>query len=284
MRGLVTAVLALLGFYAAVVAVALALFALVPPRWTRGAPGLAVTSVPTVLAALAISALLVRAGVSRWATLGWRGTRHGLRWFAAGVAAGLAMAAAALVLTVVAGEARITVTREPTGAYPGAALNVGLVLAVAALAEELVFRGYPLARLARGAGKVGASVALAAVFVGPHAWNPNASAIGLANIALASLVLSAAFFGPSGLPVAWGVHFGWNGGLSLGADAPVSGVAFGLPVLEFTAGGPAWWTGGAFGPEAGVAATLVMAAALAGFVRLAGEGPAPPESGGGARA
>jgi membrane protease YdiL (CAAX protease family) len=107
------------------------------------------------------------------------------------------MAVAALLLAVWAGSARIEVTGEPVTRYLGAAMQVGGVLAVAAFAEELLFRGYPLARLARPLGRVGAS-----------GWNPNVSNLGLTNIALASLVLSAAFFTPGGLPVAWGVHFG----------------------------------------------------------------------------
>ncbi|MEE8572380.1 MAG: CPBP family intramembrane glutamic endopeptidase, partial [Gemmatimonadota bacterium] len=125
-----------------------------------------------------------------------------------------------------------------------------------------LFRGYPLARLAVPLGKVGASVALAVVFAGAHLTNPEVSTLGLVNIGLASLVLSAAFFTPGGLPLAWGVHLGWNGGLALGADAPVSGLTFDIPALEFVTERSAWVTGGSFGPEGGIAASVAMAVAL----------------------
>lgn len=253
---------ALLGFYLAVLLLAWPMMLLVPRQWTRGVLGLGATSVPTVIAALIVSALLVRQGTSRWETLGWRGVRHGLSWFGKGAALGLGMAMAALMLAVWGGTARIVVSGGAVVGYAVAALRVGAVLLVAALAEELLFRGYPLARLAKAIGRVGASIVLGLVFVLLHAGNPNVTRLGLTNIGLASLVLSAAFFTPGGLPLAWGLHFGWNGGLGLGADAPVSGLSFDLPVLDFVTGGPSWFTGGAFGPEGGLVATVVMSLTL----------------------
>ena len=104
---------------------------------------------------------------------------------------------------------------------------------------------------------------LAIVFALAHLFNPNVSTLGLVNIGLASLVLSAAFFTPGGLPAAWGVHWGWNAGLGLLADAPVSGLEFDLPVVDFTPGEPVWLAGGSFGPEGGLVATLVMMVVLA---------------------
>jgi membrane protease YdiL (CAAX protease family) len=163
---------------------------------------------------------------------------------------------------VAVGGARIEATGDPFPAYAQAAGTLLAGLAVAALAEELLFRGFPLARLAEPFGKVGASVLLAVLFAAAHLRNPDVSPLGLVNIALASLVLSAAFFTPGGLPMAWGVHWGWNGGLAVGADAPVSGLTFDMPALEFHTGRTAWVTGGAFGPEGGIAASVALALAL----------------------
>lgn len=256
-----------MGFYLAVFLVALSLFRLIPAPWMRGTAGIGVSWLPTVLGALAVNAALVKWRGYPSAALGWRGRGQTVRCFAAGTAVGVAMAFGALTLAVVAGGARIVVLDGGIGSYASAAVGLALVLLVAALGEELLFRGYPLARLAQGVGRVPASLALAVVFVGMHVANPATSVLGLANIGLAALVLSAAFFTTGGLPLAWGVHFGWNGGLSLGADAPVSGIPFGLPLLDFTAGGPGWLTGGSFGPEGGLVATVVMALALVGLVR-----------------
>ena len=67
------------------------------------------------------------------------------------------------------------------------------------------------------------------------------------------------------MPAAWGAHLGWNAGLGVGVDAPVSGIAFHVPGIEYSAGGAVWIGGGAFGPEGGVIATLVMAAVTIWF-------------------
>ena len=55
---------------------------------------------------------------------------------------------------------------------------------------------------------------------------------------------------------AFGAHLGWNATLAALA-APVSGLPFDIPYIDYRMGGPAWLTGGAFGPEGGLLATAV---------------------------
>ena len=261
-----SAIAALVGFYLAVALIALPLGYAIPAAWKSGILGIGIQTLPIVVAALFVSHLLVRRRLATWEMMGWRG--RGLKAFGLGAGLGIAMALLALLIAMGPGSARLGLSGEPLTAYLPAALAVVIGLAVAALAEELLFRGYPLARLARPIGKVGASVALAAVFAAAHLANPGATPFGVINIGLASLVLSAAFFTPGGLPAAWGWHLGWNAGLGL-ADAPVSGIAPRLPTLEFHTGGPLWVTGGAFGPEGGLSATVAMGLALIWLSRSA---------------
>jgi membrane protease YdiL (CAAX protease family) len=257
-----SAVAALVGFYLAVALVALPLAAAIPEAWKAGAFGIVAQALPVVTAGMLVSVLLVRRRLASWEMLGWHGRSRDLRAFGAGVGLGAGMAAVALLVAMLAGGAALWLSGESLGAYLPAAARLGVGLAVAALAEEVLFRGYPLARLAQPVGRIGASVVLAALFAAAHLANPQVSPLGLANIGLASLVLSAAFFTPGGLPAAWGLHLGWNAGLGLGADAPVSGIALELPMLEYRTGGPSWVTGGGFGPEGGVAASVAMGLAL----------------------
>ncbi|NIM50236.1 MAG: CPBP family intramembrane metalloprotease [Gemmatimonadales bacterium] len=271
------AVAALLAFYGAVAVIAVAITIVVPASWAAGRYGLLVGVLPVMIAALVVNGVVVARGWSSWRTLGWQGGTRDAASFGLGVGLGVVMAAVALLAAMTLGTARLELTGEPLGAYLSAAAPVGIGLVMAALAEELVFRGYPLVRLAKPIGKVWASMGLALVFAALHLGNPEVSALGLVNIGLASLVLSAAFFTPGGLPAAWGVHLGWNAGLGLGADAPVSGIAFQLPILEFVTGGPSWVTGGAFGPEGGLAATVAMGAALIWLSRrVTGAGKGEP--------
>ncbi len=266
-RVVVSAVGVVLVFYGATALIALGILAAMPAAWASGPSGLMVSSIPVVLAALSVNVLLVWRSQTTWRQLGWPGVRVSGRELLRGIAVGVAMAVGAVALAVVPGGARLISTGEPWSAYAVAAATLGLGLAVAALAEELLFRGFPLARLAEIMTRPGASLLLAGLFVLAHRGNPDVSIAGSINIGLAALVLSAAFFRPGGLPLAWGVHWGWNGGLALGADAPVSGLRFDVPRVEFEPGSTAWVTGGAFGPEGGVVATAVMVLALIWFGR-----------------
>ena len=270
-----SALAALLVFYGVVMLIGVTTVGIVglfaPEHWWEGVGGTLTQGIGLIAAGVTINVALVRRGWSTWDTLGWGST--GIPWdFGFGIAAGVVMAFGALAIVFAVGGAEIYLSGESFGRYLGKAVPYGVVLAVAALGEELVFRGYPLARLARSLGRGGASLALALVFAGAHLWNPDVSAFGLTNIALASLVLSAAFFGPGGIPTAWGLHLGWNGAFALVVDAPVSGVRFDLPAMEYEGGMHAWITGGAFGPEGGLATTVVMAVALMWFVRGAKRG------------
>ena len=257
-----SAVGAVLAYYGAVVVIGIGIGGAMPEGWRAGPWGTVAATMPMVLAAGGVSALIAGRGWASWRFLGWPPPRASTAALLRGVTTGCAMAAVALLVAVVAGGAGIAVTGEPASAYLRAAGPLLAGLASAALAEELLFRGFPLARLAEPLGKVSASVLLAVVFAAAHVRNPGVSALGLTNIALASLVLSAAFFTPGGLPLAWGVHWGWNGGLAAGADAPVSGLSFHMPAIAFDTGRTAWVTGGGFGPEGGIAATVAMALAL----------------------
>jgi len=62
---------------------------------------------------------------------------------------------------------------------------------------------------------------------------------------------------------ATGVHFGWNWTMSFAADLPVSGLPMDTPGIEASVTGPRLWTGGDFGPEAGLVVTAVTLAGIA---------------------
>lgn len=209
-----------------------------------------------------IATLVVGRWIDRheWAALGWTAPRRLWLRFALGVALGGVMAAVAIGITLADG-ARVSLTSLTGSWLPVAgAFAVGLV--AAALSEELMFRGYPLRRLAEAIGPGAATAVLAIGFAVAHLHNPNVSALGAANIALAAVWLSVAFFS-GGMGLAWGLHAGWNMTLSLVFDAPVSGVRFDVPGVDYGLGRHAWVGGGVFGPEGGAVGTLALLAGTA---------------------
>jgi membrane protease YdiL (CAAX protease family) len=191
-----------------------------------------------------------------WDRMGWRrGTGTALL---RGTGIGAAMAVLAIGLALVCG-ARLSFTSD-WSVWAGVAVPLLIGLLLSALGEELGFRGYPMRRLADGIGVLPAMLLLALVFGLAHRGNPSATVFSTVNVALAAIWLTIAFFSSGGMPLAWGAHFGWNAGLALLFDAPVSGYTFQVPVVEYTAGARAWVDGGAFGPEGGIVATIALLA------------------------
>src|SRR5712692_763829 len=159
--------------------------------------------------------------------------------------------------------------------WGAAALPLGTGFLLAALTEELMFRGYPLRRLAHALGQAPATALAAGCFGLAHLSNPSATAFSTVNVALAGVWLACAFFSPGAMPLAWGTHFGWNATLALGFAAPVSGYAFPVPTLAYRPGPHGWIDGGAFGPEGGIVATLVMLGGAAALIAWTRRAPPP---------
>ena len=202
------------------------------------------------------------------AQLGWvsQGREKG---FGRGMLGAVVLALVAMLLSVLFGGARWL---PDAGGVSDYLRNVGLttgVLAPAALAEEIAFRGLPLVLLASVFGRGTAILIMSLIFGLAHGLNPEVTPLAIGNVALAGVFLSLAFYAPGGIWTAWGAHLGWNATLAA-LDAPVSGLPFRIPLINFDPGTATWFTGGSFGPEGGVAATLALCVgcvALAGYVR-----------------
>jgi len=117
--------------------------------------------------------------------------------------------------------------------------------------EELLSRGYHLQTLASGLNLVGGIVLSSAVFGLLHLGNPNATWISAAGIFLAGLFLAYGYVRTRQLWLSIGLHIGWNFFEGVVFGFPVSGLDI-YPFTHIRIQGPELWTGGAFGPEAGL--------------------------------
>ena len=143
-----------------------------------------------------------------------------------------------------------------------------LTLVVAALAEEIAFRGYPYRRLIEAIGPVAATILLSLFFGFLHALNPNATLTSVLVTILAGIVLSVAWLRTHGLWLPWGLHFAWNASMGLLFGLPVSGMTDFSTVVQTRAFGHLSLTGGDYGPEGAIFTAVVLLIALAVLVSV----------------
>lgn len=176
-------------------------------------------------------------------------------------AAGLLLGAGTMLLI---GATLLALNPQPL--RPGRAawwsfLLDAVALFPAAAAEEVAFRGYLQRALTTWRGPVVGILVPSIIFALFHAPNPNVSVLALVNIALAGAVFAVAAerTGTLWLPIA--CHYAWNLTQGPVLGLPVSGMAWN-GLLALPAGGPAWLTGGDFGPEGGLLSTGVLLLSL----------------------
>jgi membrane protease YdiL (CAAX protease family) len=119
--------------------------------------------------------------------------------------------------------------------------------------EEVLSRGYHLQTIESGLNTFWAVLLSSIIFGIMHLSNPNSGSIWLVSIGvlLAGVFLAYGYLRTRQLWLPIGLHIGWN---------IFEGVVFGFPVsgmptyqlLRNNITGPEIWTGGSFGPEAGL--------------------------------
>ncbi|HEX8671966.1 MAG TPA: type II CAAX endopeptidase family protein [Longimicrobium sp.] len=224
--------------------------------------------VAMLLGGLLASAVMLRAVDRRpFGALGFALEPRAARDSAVGFGIGGGLLAGAVVLLVVAGTARWVADDGSAAEYAVSLARALAIFTVAAAAEEVMFRGYALQALVQGTGVWPAILLTSAAFAAGHANNPNVTWLGLANIFLAGIMLAVAYLRTRSLWFATALHMGWNWVMSALLDFPVSGAQFDTPLYSAREMGADWWTGGPFGPEAGLAATFAIVAGTAWMMR-----------------
>jgi len=134
-----------------------------------------------------------------------------------------------------------------------------LTLGFAAAWEELTFRGYMFQSLIQSITFLPAMMVFAALFSAAHWGNPNCTALALVNVGLAAVLFSFSYQKTRSLWLPIGLHLGWNFTQTTVCSFPTSGNDFSsLQLFELTQTGPGWVTGGEFGPEGGILATVAL--------------------------
>ena len=151
----------------------------------------------------------------------------------------------------------------PAAAAPITAAALALMLIIfilVAVNEELLVRGYILQNLTEAYGKNKAVLASALLFGAMHLTNANASLAGVLNITLSGILFATAYWATDSLYLPIGLHLSWNFFLGPVFGFPVSGFSHWPSLISTTVTGPKLWTGGAFGPEAGLTGLFAILA------------------------
>lgn len=231
-----------------------------------------VASLPAVLIALWVAGRLLDRR-----PFGDFGFRLSGGWFldlGFGLMLGAGLMAAIFFIQLSAGWVTVTGTFETV--RPGASFGLAVLAPVVTflcvgIYEEALSRGYLLRNIAEGlnlpgigprGGIVLAWIVSSAIFGALHLPNPNSTLLSTANITLAGLLLGAGYVLTGELAIPIGVHITWNFFQGTVFGFPVSGLQpIGATFVNARETGPDLFTGGGFGPEAGL---LVVAATILG--------------------
>jgi membrane protease YdiL (CAAX protease family) len=183
-----------------------------------------------------------------------------LRDLIIGSAVGVASLVVAVGIAAGASGLRFSINEAGVTSMGRSMLGSALLLIVAALAEEALFRGYPLQTFSR-ARLAWIGVLLTLLLFGyVHLQNPNVvPGASFANTALAGLWLAVAYLRTRSLWLPLGVHWAWNWAQGWLFGLPISGLNLvSHPLLKATDNGPSWLTGGSYGIEGGLACTISL--------------------------
>jgi hypothetical protein len=208
------------------------------------------------LIAVTLSIFIARRFLDRrsFASLGLRTTGNAGRDFAAGVAMTCLMMGSIFALESAFGWLRVESFAWQTESLGAVVRGVLLFAAICVLVgwkEELMSRGYHLQTVASGTSLTWGWLVSSAVFGVLHLANPHASLLSVAGIILAGLFLGYAYIRTGSLWLSIGLHTGWNFFEGVVFGFPVSGLPF-YTLPRISVSGPVLWTGGEFGPEAGL--------------------------------
>lgn len=196
----------------------------------------------------------------------------GLHWSGAsrrnlllGLGGGIGAAVLVNAIPILLGKAEFTRLEGWQGSA-GSAIFLSIVLLFGAFGEELLFRGYGFQLLLATAGEYATILPMSVLFGLAHSNNQNASNVGIANTMLWGLLFGMAFLRSRDLWLPIGLHYGWNVTLPF-FGVNLSGFTMNVTGYAMQVRMPEIWSGGEYGPEAGLLTTIAVALLFVGLYK-----------------
>lgn len=183
-----------------------------------------------------------------------------LRKYLRGMLVGLLLFGTVVGLQALLGGTKIEI--DPTVPTGRAALGGVLLVLIGWIfqgaAEEVLARGFVLPLIGVRWGAIAGILLSSLLFALLHLLNPGLTLIAMLNLALFGVFAALYALSEGSLWGVFAVHSAWNWAQGNLFGLPVSGMATGGSLINLQAAGPGWLTGGAFGPEGGLAVTAVL--------------------------
>jgi uncharacterized protein len=258
-----------LAFVLLILACSAAAFSFIEPplRWLAVQSGhpFRVDVYAELVAALAASAIMLRSIDRRgWNAIDLTAAAARTRPLVMGWCSGVVPITVTCVVLLATGLLRF-MPSPASVTWLGATFRTTIVLLPAAMAEELMCRGYLLTVVRDSVGTKIAVITTSLMFALLHLANPGATAMSVTVVMVSGVLLATVRLRFNSLYAAWLAHFGWNWVMAVPFHAGVSGVEFESPFYKGMTTGPSWLSGGEWGPEGGLVAALSLIAVLAFF-------------------
>jgi membrane protease YdiL (CAAX protease family) len=133
---------------------------------------------------------------------------------------------------------------------------------IASMNEEIMIRGYMLNNFCQSMNRYLALLSTSFLFALLHLGNPNMTVISFINILLAGILLGTYYIYKRNLWLPISLHFAWNYFQGPVFGFEVSGLDITGMIIQQPLG-DRLWTGGAFGFEGSLAATLILLPGIA---------------------
>lgn len=245
-----------------------------PGEWSAG--GLLIDAALTFVAVLAGMAVMARLERRSFGDYGFPLRARSTLLLAEGALWGFGAATLVLLAIRLSGGASFHGVASTPGLVRGL-LRWAPTMLFLGLAEELLYRGYPLFTFATGMGFWPAATLLSLLFGAAHLGKPDESAMDIAAIVCFGLFLCLTLRRTGGLWFAIGFHAMWNfAAMALYAAPNTGNGGRSVPghLLDVEYRGPAWLTGGVCGIEASLFTFVALAAMAALFARRLASRPA----------